>query len=148
LFEKIQKEMLLTPRVFMLDPCADDVNHKCENYYTEQTDGLKQPWAKFGTIFVNPPYSDIKAWVRKTYEESQLLTELDDRAVMLIPARTDTTWWHDYIIKSERIVFLKGRVKFGDSKNSAPFPSAVAAFGAARYKRPLQVDFKDWRAPK
>ncbi len=134
--------------LFKLDPCADDVNHKCELYYTEKDDGLKQPWAAYGQVFVNPPYSDIKKWVKKTYEESLCLDSMGENITLLIPARTDTTWWHDYVTKAAKITFLRGRVKFGDSKNSAPFPSCVVTFRAEDYSTPLIVRFDDWREKK
>lgn len=129
---------------FNLDPCADGINAKCEKFYTIADDGLKQPWAPYKTFFVNPPYSDIKKWTKKTYDESQMFTEYTDNGVLLIPARTDTTWWHDYVTKAREIFFLRGRVKFGDSKNSAPFPSAVIIFGKRDADKPL-VHFVDWR---
>lgn len=85
-------------------------------------DGLKTEW---GTrCFVNPPYSNLKAWCKKSYEES-LKGKL---VVMLIPSRTDTKAWHEYCMKADEIIFIKGRLKFGESKNSAPFPSAVIVF--------------------
>ncbi len=86
------------------------------------SDGLTRNWGD--TVFVNPPYSKIGVWVRYAYEQYE-----DGRTVvMLIPSRTDTRWWHDYCMKAKEIRFIKGRLKFGDSKNSAPFPSAVVIF--------------------
>ena len=87
-------------------------------------DGLKRPW---GTrTFVNPPYGrSITMWVSKGYRQSFL----DRTVVMLLPSRTDTRWWHDYVMKAKEIRFIKGRLKFGGSKNSAPFPSCVVIFG-------------------
>lgn len=85
-------------------------------------DGLLQEWGDIS--FVNPPYSDISHWVKKGYEESQK----GKMVVMLIPSRTDTKWWHEYVMKAKEIRFIKGRLKFGGSKNSAPFPSAVIVF--------------------
>lgn len=86
------------------------------------TDGLNIEWG--ARNFVNPPYSNLKAWCKKSYEES-----LKDKiVVMLIPSRTDTAAWHDYIMKAKEIRFIRGRLKFGNSKNSAPFPSAVVIF--------------------
>lgn len=136
-------------RPFMLDPCASAENAKCVKFYTEADDGLIQPWAKYRSIFINPPYSQIKKWVKKTYEESQLFPN-DDQwsdcvATLLIPARTDTTWWHDYIVNAAQIFFLRGRVKFGTSKNSAPFPSAVVSFRNERVTCVPKVQFVDWR---
>jgi len=85
-------------------------------------DGLAIEWG--ACSFVNPPYSDLKAWCKKAYEEWQK----GKTVVMLIPSRTDTEAWHNYVMKATEIRFIKGRLKFGDSKNSAPFPSAVVVF--------------------
>ena len=93
-------------------------------------DGLSIDWGL--VCFVNPPYSDISAWCKKSYDEWQK----GKTVVMLIPSRTDTRYWHDYIMKATEIRFIKGRLKFGDSKNSAPFPSAVIVFkGGQRDER-------------
>ena len=112
---------------FTLDPCADESNHKCDTYYTLADDGLNQDWGG-QTVFCNPPYGrEISKWVKKSYEESQ---KPDTTVVMLIPARTDTTYFHAYIYQkpSVEVRFIKGRLKFGDGKNSAPFPSMVVVF--------------------
>ncbi len=85
-------------------------------------DGLRIDWAQRN--FVNPPYSKIKDWVKKAYEEALL----GKTVVMLIPSRTDTRWWHEYVMKAKEIRFIKGRLKFGEAKNSAPFPSAIVVF--------------------
>lgn len=87
--------------------------------------GLDREWGS--STFVNPPYSQIREWCRKAYEEWQKGKTI----VMLIPSRTDTKYWHDYIMKATEIRFIKGRLKFGGSKNSAPFPSAIIVFEAA-----------------
>lgn len=110
---------------FTLDPCATAENAKCKKFYTIKDDGLVQCWGG-DRAFVNPPYSNIKAWVEKSVYES----ERKGFVVMLIPARTDTKWFHEYIYKKPRVEihFIKGRLKFGDSKNSAPFPSMVVIF--------------------
>lgn len=112
---------------FTLDPCADKNNHKCEKYYTKEQDGLSQDW-KDERVFCNPPYDrKIISWVRKCYLHSMAGNGM---AVMLIPARTDTKWFHEYIYnkKNVEIRFLKGRLKFGGSKYNAPFPSMVVIF--------------------
>jgi len=86
-------------------------------------DGLKIAWGKRN--FVNPPYGNaIKHWIKKAFNESQK----GKLVVLLIPSRTDTHWWHDFIMKANEIRFIKGRLKFGDAKNSAPFPSAIIIF--------------------
>ena len=112
---------------FTLDPCATPQNAKCRNFFTKDTDGLKQDWTG-ETVFCNPPYGRaIKYWVKKCYEES---LKPNTKVVMLIPARTDTIYFHQYIYnKAKEIRFIKGRLKFGESKNSAPFPSMVVVFG-------------------
>ena len=111
---------------FTLDPCADESNHKCDKYFTEQENGLEQCWGG-QTVFCNPPYGrDIYAWVRKCFMEAQKINTI---VVMLIPARTDTRYFHEFIYhKAREIRFIKGRLKFGDQKNSAPFPSMVVVF--------------------
>lgn len=107
---------------FTLDPCATDENHKCAKYYTQLSDGLSHSWAG-ETVFCNPPYGTaIKDWVRKCHKES---SENGSTCVMLIPARTDTTYFHEYIYKKHEIRFIKGRLKFGDKNTPAPFPSMV-----------------------
>ena len=107
---------------FETDVCATDDNAKCAKYYTEEMDGLSQEWR--GVCWMNPPYGrTIGNWMKKAYESS-----LEGATVVcLVPARTDTNWWHDYAMKGD-IEFIKGRLKFGGSKNSAPFPSAVVVF--------------------
>lgn len=110
---------------FTLNPCADETNHKCNKYFTKEVDGLAQDWAN-NTVFCNPPYGRaIKDWVKKCYEES---LKPHTKVVMLIPARTDTAYFHNYIYGKAEIRFIRGRLKFGDSKNSAPFPSMVVIF--------------------
>ena len=109
---------------FDLDPCATLHNTKCVNFFTELENGLEKDWGGF-TVFVNPPYNNMKDWARKCHEESR---KPDTKVVLLCPARTDTRYWHDFIMKASEIHFVKGRLKFGNSKNSAPFPSAVVVF--------------------
>src|SRR5690606_17219779 len=111
---------------FTLDPCATPENAKCKKYYTIEDDGLKQDW-QGEIVFCNPPYGkEIKRRVKKCYEESR---KPNTTVVMLIPARTDTSYFHDYIYhKAKEIRFLRGRLKFGGSKNAAPFPSMVVVF--------------------
>lgn len=113
---------------FTMDPCADDLNHKCEKYYTKDQDGLKQNWAG-EKVFCNPPYGrEIGKWVKKCYDETN--TGDCQLAVMLIPARTDTRWFHDYIYNhnADEIRFIKGRLRFGGSNTDAPFPSMIVVF--------------------
>lgn len=116
-FDKLDQEFHFT-----LDPCATSDNAKCEKYYTKEQDGLQQEWR--GTVFCNPPYGrELPKWIKKCHDESTHST-----VVMLIPARTDTKAFHDYIYGQSEIRFVRGRLKFGNSKNSAPFPSMVVVF--------------------
>lgn len=106
---------------FTLDPCATDENHKCKKYYTQKQNGLKHTWGG-ERVYCNPPYGrEISKWVEKAYTENKNGTFV----VMLLPARTDTKWFHNYIYKQHEIRFIKGRLKFNDGKQSAPFPSMV-----------------------
>jgi site-specific DNA-methyltransferase (adenine-specific) len=110
---------------FDLDPCASPNNTKCVNFYTETEDGLSKSWEGH-TVFVNPPYGrGIDKWIKKGYEEAR---KENTRVTMLIPSRTDTKYWHNYVMKADEVYFVRGRLKFGDSENSAPFPSAVVVF--------------------
>lgn len=111
---------------FTLDPCAIPSNAKCAKYYTPDDDGLKQDWS-CETVFCNPPYGrHMKDWVKKCFDESRKPGTI---VVMLIPARTDTSYFHDFIYgKALEVRFIRGRLKFGSSTNSAPFPSMVVVF--------------------
>lgn len=115
---------------FSLDPCSTEENRKCPVYYTAEDDGLEKDW-KGHTVFMNPPYGRcIAAWIKKAHEESQ---KPNTKVVALIPSRTDTKYWHKYVMRAQAIYFIKGRVKFGDSQNTAPFPSAVVIFKGEQY---------------
>jgi phage N-6-adenine-methyltransferase len=110
---------------FTLDPCASHEDTKCAKYYTEEDDGLSMDW-EGETVFMNPPYGrDIKKWIEKAYEESQKPGTI---VVCLVPSRTDTKYWHDYVMRAKEVRLVKGRLKFGESKYAAPFPSAVVVF--------------------
>lgn len=113
---------------FNLDPCATDYNHKCNKYFTKEDNGLLQNWGGY-RVYCNPPYGRaIGAWVEKAYNEAQ---KKDTLVVMLLPARTDTKWFHSFIYHKAKIRFIKGRLKFGGCKNSAPFPSMIVIFKGA-----------------
>lgn len=115
LFEELNLEF-----GFQTDVCALPENAKCEVFYTPEQDGLSQEWT--GVCWCNPPYGrQIGKWVKKAAESKATV-------VMLLPARTGTKWFHDYILPNAEIHFIKGRLKFGGSKNSAPFPSMVCIF--------------------
>lgn len=112
-FDELDKEFHFT-----LDPCSTHENAKCEKHYTKEDDGLSKDWSG-ERVFCNPPYGrEIGKWVKKCAESNTLV-------VALLPSRTDTKWFHDYIYGKAEIRFIKGRLKFGNSKNSAPFPSMI-----------------------
>ena len=118
-FDKLNEEFHFT-----LDVAATQENAKCEKYFTEQEDGLSQTWE--GTVWCNPPYCrQTGKWVKKAYEESQAG---HCTVVMLLPCRPDVSWFHDYVLGKAEIRFIRGRLKFGGSKNSAPFPSMIVIF--------------------
>lgn len=120
LFDELDKEFH-----FNLDVCALPENTKCAAYYTPEMDGLSQPW--YGRCWCNPPYGrQVGRWVRK----AALSALAGATVVMLLPARTDTKWFHRWIYRRAEIRFLPGRLKFGGAKNSAPFPSMVCIWGS------------------
>lgn len=145
-FDKLNEEF-----GFNLDVCALPDNAKCTNFFNPEQDGLKQDWNQ-EVVWMNPPYGNperpckknckkkkcvdrgyhidkyipgIIDWMRKAYEESQ---KWGNTIVCLVPARTDTEWWHKYAMKGE-IRLVEGRLKFNDGNGTAPFPSAVIIFG-------------------
>lgn len=119
-FDKLDKEFHFT-----LDPCADETNHKCDLFFTKEQNGLSKDWGGY-VVFCNPPYGkEIANWVRYAYEQSHKPNTI---VVMLIPARTDTRYFHDYIYGKAEIRFIRGRLKFGKATQSAPFPSMVVVF--------------------
>jgi site-specific DNA-methyltransferase (adenine-specific) len=120
LYDELNKEFNFT-----LDPCATNENHKCEKYYTLVDNGLLKDWSR-ETVFMNPPYGrEITQWIAKAYH-----TSLEGATIVcLLPARTNTNWFHAFIInKAKEIRFLKGKIKFGNSKTGAPFPSMIVVF--------------------
>lgn len=124
---------------FDLDAAADDNNHLCEKYFTEQNSALANNWE--GKVFCNPPYS------KKLQDEfllqgfTQCALGYAERIVFLIPARTDKGSWHDIIAeRSDLIIFIKGRLRFGGAKDSAPFPSAVVVFTPDSVKNSQRID--------
>ena len=110
---------------FDLDPCATEATAKCDKYFTAQDDGLNKSWEGH-KVFMNPPYGrEISRWIKKAREEGE---KPSTTVVCLIPARTDTKYWHEHCMRADEIYFVKGRLKFGNSSNAAPFPSAVVVF--------------------
>lgn len=127
LFDDLNKEF-----EFTLDPCADHTNHKCSKYYTITDDGLKQDW-EGERVFCNPPYGRrVGEWVEKCFQE--VYCGKCPLAVMLLFAKTDTKWFHRYIYNKAEIRFLKGRIRFGNQQNDAPFPSMVVVFRGTEEK--------------
>lgn len=119
LFDRLNEEFHFT-----LDPCSTDENAKCRKHYTKEQDGLSQDWTG-ETVYCNPPYGrEMVKWIRKCYEHFVG----GGTAVMLIPARTDTKAFHEYIYGKAEIRFLRGRLHFNESKNNAPFPSMVVVY--------------------
>ena len=131
-FDKLNKRF----GPFTLDPCANSSNYKVMKHFTEKENGLEQDWGGH-IVFMNPPYGRaIKDWIKKAYEESR---KENTMVIALIPARTDTRYWHNYVLKANDLYFVKGRLKFGNGENSAPFPSAVAVF--KNTSRNVYLDF-------
>ena len=118
LFNKLNDEFNFT-----LDVCADEQNRKVSNFFSEEDDALSQDWV--GVCWMNPPYKNVKKWIIKAYEES---IKHNSIVVCLVPARTNTKWWHDYCMKGE-IRFIKGRPKFEGCKYGLPQPLAIVIFG-------------------
>ena len=123
---------------FVLDAAATDKTAKCPLYYTPETDGLSQSWDCGGAVFCNPPYGrEIGKWVKKAYEEAR--GGGGYAVVLLIPARTDTAYFHDYIYGKAEIRFVRGRLRFtdddGNAADPAPFPSMVVIYNGERVKQ-------------
>lgn len=117
LFEALNREF-----GFTLDPCSSVENAKCKKHYTIIDSGLLKDWGA-ETVFMNPPYSECRKWMEKAYNSAGNGATV----VCLVPSRTDTVWWHRFAMRGE-IRFIKGRLTFGDAKNSAPFPSVIIVF--------------------
>lgn len=123
-------ELLNNEFNFVLDPAANENNAKCNLYYTKEDDGLEKTWDRGGAVFCNPPYGrEIGKWVKKAYNES---LKCKHPIVLLIPARTDTTYFHDYIYGKAEIRFIRGRLRFTDDNGNqaapAPFPSMLVIY--------------------
>lgn len=132
LFEELAAEF----GPFDVDVCATPENAKVARFYTKAEDGLAQEWR--GRCWMNPPYGrEIGAWVRKARESAAAGAVV----VCLVPARTDTAWWHDNVPAATVVRFLRGRVRFNDA-GPAPFPSAVIVFGN------LEVERRPGRIPR
>jgi len=109
---------------FELDVCATAENAKCARYFSPEQDGLSRDWAP-SVCWMNPPYGrEISKWMRKAAEEWRKGATV----VCLVPARTDTAWWHEYVMLATEVRFLRGRVRFVGAPHPAPFPSAVVVY--------------------
>jgi phage N-6-adenine-methyltransferase len=132
LFRQLDREFHFT-----LDVCASAANAKCAAYFTKADDGLAQDWGT-NTCWMNPPYgNEIPKWMRKAYHAAKCGATV----VCLVPARTDTRWWHEYAMKG-RIRFMRGRIKFGNAKYNAPFPTALVVFRAKTEPHAMQGLFE------
>lgn len=115
---------------FHIDVCAIPENAKCDRFFSPDDDGLSKKWV--GVCWMNPPYGrEIGKWVQKAHESAQ------EGAVVvgLLPARTDTAWFHNFIYGQAEIRFIRGRLKFGGCVNSAPFPSMLVIWHNAKTER-------------
>lgn len=119
---------------FEVDVCANPSNTKCATFYTPEQDGLVQDWTG-KACWMNPPYGrEISHWIKKAYDSTR---QPGTTVVALLPARTDTKYFHKYIYNTtswsprERVSirFIKGRLRFGGAKSGAPFPSMIVVFG-------------------
>jgi phage N-6-adenine-methyltransferase len=112
---------------FDLDVAANAENAKCENYFTEEVDAFRRHWLCDSAAWLNPPYGrDIGKWIHKAHRSA--IDEFAPVVVCLVPARTDTVWWHEFAMRADEIRFVKGRLKFVGAPSSAPFPSAILIF--------------------
>lgn len=119
---------------FQLDAAASAENALCQHFFTKEMDGLAWPWAGWGPVWLNCPYgTQIGRWVQKSYEEAQKGAIV----VMLIPARTETRYWHDFVMRAAEIRFIRGRLRFSGATVNAPFPSAVVVFRPGWFGKPL-----------
>ena len=120
---------------FTLDAAALPHNAKCARFFTPDDDGLAQDWGR-ETVWVNPPYGrEIASWMRKAF----LSAKYGATVVLLIPARTDTAWWHKYVMPHAEIRFLRGRIRFVGATAGAPFPCALVIFRPSTEKQAVSA---------
>ena len=120
---------------FTLDAAASAENAQLPRYFTEANDGLRQVWAPH-RVWLNPPYGRmVPMWLAKAVTERTLV-------VVLVPARTDTAWWHEWVLpKATEVAYVRGRLTFEGARSSAPFPSAIVTFQpGARRRRSIAID--------
>jgi site-specific DNA-methyltransferase (adenine-specific) len=121
---------------FDVDVCADDQNHKHENYWTIKDNCLDKDWGGL-SCWMNPPYGrEIAPFVKKASTEGQKRATW---ITALLPARTDTAWWHKYVMTASTIYFIEGRIKFVGADNGAPFPSAVVIWSDPHLYSPPRI---------
>jgi phage N-6-adenine-methyltransferase len=125
---------------FNIDVCALPENAKCRRFLSPQDDGLLRPWK--GTCWMNPPYGrTVERWVQKAHQSA-----LEGATVVcLLPARTDTHWWHRHVVHAAEVRFLRGRLRFGRAEHSAPFPSMIVVFRPGKHEK-AEVSFIDLAA--
>jgi phage N-6-adenine-methyltransferase len=135
IYKPLEKEFDIT-----FDVCATHANRKTQRFFDKQANGLIREWGpNEKVVWMNPPFgSEIGKWVRKAYDEAKKGVT----TVALLPARTDTSWFHNYILDKHEIRFLKGRIKFKDAKSSAPFPSMIVIFKGRKEKQKLLKTIK------
>lgn len=117
-FEKLDSEFN-----FEIDVCATSENSKCSSFIGKDDDGLSLEWQGH-RCWMNPPYSQVAKWMKKAHEESQK----GSTVVCLVPARTDTKWFHDFVIGKAEVRFIKGRLRFGSSQYNATFPNMLVIY--------------------
>lgn len=126
-----------------LDPCSNphSIVGAAHRWMLPTNDGLQEPWAHHGLIYVNPPYARaLKSWCKKAREEAAKGAEI----IMLVPARTDTLWWHSTAPTTKAFTMLAGRLTFLNAKNPAPFPSALLYWGAFNLRFAEVFDDLGW----
>ena len=135
LFRKLDNEFS-----FDVDVCADNQNKKCDKYFDVNDDGLSQKWS--GVCWMNPPYGrEIRHWVEKAYQET-VVNGNTEKVVCLVPVRSDTKWWHDFIMRAKEIRFLNKRLSFEGSSNKAPFSACIVVF-CRQNKKTVKVVVED-----
>jgi len=116
---------------FQLDAAASTRNHLCKHYFTRQQNALRKDWSPYRRVWLNPPYGrGMQNWMRKAYEESRK----GALVVCLVPVRTDTRWWQDWVKDKAWVTFVPGRLRFvrhdkgGERGDAAPFASALVTY--------------------
>ncbi len=127
---------------FTIDAAATRKNTQLPRFFTAEQDGLAQDWSGH-RVWLNPPYGKtMPLWMAKAATADALV-------VVLVPARTDTAWWHDWVIsEATQIAYVRGRLSFEGARSSAPFPSAIVTYApCARKRRAIAIDRHGCRIP-